>query len=152
MPFAPECFWAFQTRATFWAIFEKFSLVPPLHFFRKCRSWVTLRKLPKLGHSGRFGAAFCAKPFFSLCIISGDNLQDNDICARVLLAFWSEGYFLGDFWKTSLGLPFALFLKMRVLGDLPKIAITWPFGHFLSRCVRLNLLQSLHFKCMLIRG
>ena len=58
--------------------------------------------------------------------------------------------FLGDFGKTSLGLPFALFLKMQVLGDLPKIAITSPFGPYLSRCVRLNLVKSLHFKCMLI--
>ena len=58
MLFAPECFWAFQTRATFWAIFEKFPLVPP---------------------------------------------------------------------------PFALFQKMRDLGDLAKIAITWLFGNFWSR-------------------
>ena len=151
MPFAPDCFCAFQTRATFWAIFEKFPLVPLCSFFRKCGFWVTLPKFPKLSHSGSFGAAFCAKIFLSPCIMSGYNLEDNDICARELLAHLSEGYFLGDFWKTSLGLPFALFLKMRVLGDLPKIAITWPFGHFLSRCVRLNLLQSLHFKCILIR-
>ena len=39
IPFAPECFWAFQTRASFWAIFEKFPLVPPLHFFRKTGFW-----------------------------------------------------------------------------------------------------------------
>ena len=36
---------------------------------------------------GSFGAAICAKIFFSVCIISGYNLEDNDICARVLLAF-----------------------------------------------------------------
>ena len=28
---------------------------------------------------------------------------------------------------------FALFQKMRVLGDPAKIAITWPFGNFWSR-------------------
>ena len=69
----PKSFWAFQTRATFWAIFNKFPLVPRLHF------------------------AFCAKIFLSLCIISGYNLEDNAICARVLLGLFSEGYFLGDF-------------------------------------------------------
>ena len=37
---------------------------------------------------------------------------------------------MGDFLKVSLGLPFALFQKMRVLGDLPKIAITWEFEYF----------------------
>ena len=36
----------------------------------------------------------------------------------------SEGYLLGDFGKISLGPPFALFQKMRVLDDLAKIAIT----------------------------
>ena len=49
---------------------------------------------------------------------------------RLLLGLSNEGYFLGDFRKTSLSLPFALFLKMQVLGDLPKIAIAWPFGYF----------------------
>ena len=42
----------------------------------------------------------------------------------------NKGYFLGDFLKISLGAPFALFQKMRVLADLGKIAITWPFEHF----------------------
>ena len=45
----------------------------------------------------------------------------------------NEGYFLSDFLKTSLGPPFALFQKLRALVDLPKIAITWLFGLFLSR-------------------
>ena len=39
---------------------------------------------------------------------------------------------MGDFLKVSLGPPFALFQKKRVLGDLAKIAITWPFGHSLE--------------------
>ena len=29
--------------------------------------------------------------------------------------------------------PFAVFQKMPLLGDLAKIAITWPLGHFWSR-------------------
>ena len=40
---------------------------------------------------------------------------------------------MGDFLKISIGPPFALFKKMRVLGDLAKIVVTWPFGHFSSR-------------------
>ena len=59
---------------------------------------------------------------------------------------------MGDFLKVFLGLPFAFFPKMRVLGDLPKIAITWPFGHLWSRCLLLNLFQFLVFKCILIIG
>ena len=61
------------------------------------------------------------------------------------LLFW---IFLKNFnWS-----PFALFQKMRVLGDLAKIAITWQFGYFWSRCLRLNFVQSLHFKSILIKG
>ena len=44
MPFVLDCFGAFQTRATFYAIFEKFLLVPPFYFLRKCWFWVTLPK------------------------------------------------------------------------------------------------------------
>ena len=43
----------------------------------------------------------------------------------------NEGYFLGGFLKISLGPPFAVFQKMRVLGDLAKIVIR-PFGHSLE--------------------
>ena len=50
----------------------------------------------------------------------------------MLLGLSKEGYFLGDFLKISLGPPFPLLRKMRVLGDLAKIAITWPFGHSLK--------------------
>ena len=42
----------------------------------------------------------------------------------MLLGLSNEGYFLADFSKLSLGPPFALLRKMRVLGDLAKIAIT----------------------------
>ena len=47
--------------------------------------------------------------------------MDNATYGRVLLGLLNEGYFLGDFWKISLGPPFALFQKMRVLGDLARI-------------------------------
>ena len=40
---------------------------------------------------------------------------------------------MSDFFKVSLGLPFAFFQKMRVLVDLAKIAITSPFGNFWRR-------------------
>ena len=70
----------------------------------------------------------------------------------MLLGVSNEGYFLGDFSKISFGAPFVLFYKMRVLGDPAEIAITWPFGHFWSRCLRENVLQFLHFKFVLIRG
>ena len=46
----------------------------------------------------------------------------------MLLGLLSEGHFLGDFRKISLGLPFALFKKMQVLGDLAKKLPS--LGHF----------------------
>ena len=69
----------------------------------------------------------------------------------MLLGLSNVFYVLGDFLKISFGPPFALFQKMRVLGDLAKIAITWPFGHFWSRFGRQNLVQSFYFNCILIR-
>ena len=65
--------------------------------------------------------------FSSVCTLNAYKLEDNAICASVLLGLSNEGYFLADFSKLSLGPPFALLRKMRVLGDLAKIAITWPF-------------------------
>ena len=70
----------------------------------------------------------------------------------MFLRLSNEGYFLGVFLKISLGPLFALFKKMRVLSELAKIVITWPFGQFWCRCLRPNLVQCLHFKCILIRG
>ena len=51
----------------------------------------------------------------------------------MLFGLLSKALFLGDFLKMSLGPPFALFQKLRVLDDLPKIVITWLFGLFWSR-------------------
>ena len=66
----------------------------------------------------------------------------------MLFGLSNEGFFLGDFCEISLVPLFALFQKMRVLGDLEKIAITWQFGHVL----RQNLTQSLRLKSILITG
>ena len=51
----------------------------------------------------------------------------------MLLGLSNEGYSLSALRKISLGPPFALLQKMRVLGDFAKIAITWPFVNFWSR-------------------
>ena len=64
----------------------------------------------------------------------------------------NEDYFLGDFLKISLGPPFAFFQKMRVLGELAKIALLGRSGTFGAAFFPQNLLQSLPFKCLLIRG
>ena len=92
---------------------------------------------------------FGIKIFSSLCRLSAYLLEHNAVCTRVLLGLLNEGYFLGDFWKFSLGPPLALFQKMRVLGDLAKLAITLPFRHFGSRCLHPNLLQ---YKNIKLRG
>ena len=60
-------------------------------------------------------------------------MEDNAICARVLLSPFKREHLFGRFLNNFPWSPFALFQKMWVLGDLAKIAITWPFGHFGSR-------------------
>ena len=59
--------------------------------------------------------------------------------------------FWAIFEKFFLGPPFKRFQKMRIFGDHAKIAITWQFGHSLSRFMRQNLAQCLHFKSILSR-
>ena len=142
MPLARDCLWVFLSEGYLLGNFWKISLGPLFALFQKMQVWVSWRKLPKRGHSGTFGAALCAKILSSLCTFSAYWLEDNAICASVLLGLFREGIFLGDFWKISLGPPFALFQKMRLLGDLAKIAITWPFGYFWSRCLRQNFFFS----------
>ena len=61
------------------------------------------------------------------------------------------GLLFGRFFKNFSLSPLALFEKMRVLGNLAKFAITWPFEQFWIRLLRQNLVQSLHFKCILVR-
>ena len=68
--------------------------------------------------------------FSSVCTLNAYKLEGNAVCASVLLRLSNEGYFSADFLKISFGRTFALLHKMRVLGDLAKISITWPFGHF----------------------
>ena len=70
--------------------------------------------------------------FSSVCTLNASKLEDNAICASVLLGLSNEGYFLADFLKISLGPLFALLRKMRVLCDLGDLAITWPFGRSLK--------------------
>ena len=72
---------------------------------------------------------FRTKIFSSLCTLSAYKLEVNSICASAF-GLLHKGSFLGDVLNTSLGPPYALFQKMRVLGDLAKIAITWPFGQY----------------------
>ena len=67
--------------------------------------------------------------FSSFCTLNAYKLEANAICASVLLGLSNEGYFSADFLKISFGPAFALLQKMRVLGNIAKIAISWPFGH-----------------------
>ena len=132
--------------------FWKISLGPTLHFFSKCGIGWPWENCHNLAIRALFEPLFCAKIFSSLCTISAYYLEDNVICARVLLGLSSKGYVLDDFWKISVGPPFALFQKMWVLGGLAKMAITSLFRQFWSRCLRQTLLQSLFYKCILNRG
>ena len=128
MPFAPVCFWAFQRRATFWAIFEKVPLVPLLPFFKKCGFWMTWLKIAITWPFGHFWSRCLRQNVFQYLHFKCVQLEDNAICASVLLGLSNKGYFSANFFKISFGPTFALLQKMRVLGNLAKIAITWPFG------------------------
>ena len=151
MPFAPECFRVFQTRATFWWFLKNFPW-PPFALFQKMR---VLGDLAKIALNWPFGHFWSRLLHHNLLqSLQFKSILIGGLChfCKVLLGLSNENYFLGDFWKICLAAPFALFQKMRVLGDFAKIAITWPFGYSWSRFLHENLLQSLQFKCILIRG
>ena len=132
--------------------FWKISLGPPFAFFQKMRVLGDVAKIVITWSFGTLWSCFLRQILLQSLHYKWIQLEDNEVCARVLLTFSSEVYFLGNFWKTSLGLPFVLFLKMQVLGDLAKNAVTWPFGPFWSRCFRQNVFQSLEYKWTLITG
>ena len=85
--------------------------------------------MPSLGDPGIFGAAVCAKMFSSVCTLNAYKLEDNSIWASVLMGLSNERYFLGDFYKNFPWFPLCTFTENAGLGDLAKLAITWPFGH-----------------------
>ena len=66
--------------------------------------------------------------------------------------FLKRGLLFEQFLKNFPWSPLCTFLENAGLGDLAKIAITWPFGHFWSRLMRQNLLHSLRVKSILIEG
>ena len=133
MPFASEFFWALKGRATFWAIFEKFLLVPPLHFFRKCGFWVTLQNLPWLGHSGSFGSAFCAKIFSSLITFTAFQLEYDVICASAVGPF-KRGLLFRRFLKNLSWSPLFTFSENAGFG--------WPCDNYHNLPIR-TLLELL---------
>ena len=88
------------------------------------RVLIELAKMARTFPFGYFWSPCLRQKFSSVRTFNAYNLEDNAICASVLLGLSNERYFLANFLNISLGPPFALFLKMRVLGDLSKFAIT----------------------------
>ena len=128
--------WGLLSEGNFRCDFWKISFGPPFALFYKIRVLGDPAKIAKTWSFGHFWSRFFGPKIFSgLCPLSAYYLEDNAICARLLLGLFSEGIFLGDFWKISLRPHFAVFWKMQVLGDLAKIAITWPLGDFRSRFI-----------------
>ena len=152
MPFSPEFFWAYQTKATFWATFEKFPLVLRFSFSENAGFGWGCENCHNLDIPELLEPLFPPKPFPVFLIYVHTNSRIMPFAPEWFWAFQTRATFLGDFWKISIGPSFALFEIMRVLCDLAKISLTWPFGHFCSRCFRQELLEFLQFKFILIRG
>ena len=123
IPFAPECFWAFQMRAFFWTLC---TFSENAGFGWPCLNChnLTIRALLE--------PLVCLKIFSSLCSLSAYKLENNAICARVLLGLSNEGYFLGDFWKISLGPPFCPFPENSGFGWPCNNCHNLPIGTLLE--------------------
>ena len=73
MPVAPECSWAFQTKASFWAIFVKFFLGPPFALFQKMRVLGDLAKIAITSSFGHFWSRFFAPKSFPVFVFEVDT-------------------------------------------------------------------------------
>ena len=144
MPFAPECCWVFEGRATFWAIFEKFNLVPLCTFSQNAGFGWPCENCHNLAIRALFDPHCALKSFAVFALQVHTKKRIMLFAPECFLVFQTRATFLGDFWKISLCPPFAPFQKKRVLGDVAKIAITWSFGTFWSCFLRQTLVQSLH--------
>ena len=116
MTFSPECSWPFEARGTFWAIFEKFPLVRPLHFFRKCGFWVTLQKLPSLGHSGIFGAAFLPQNLLQSLPLKCILIRGSCHLRQCAFGPFKRGLLFGRFLKNFSWSPLCTFSEKAGLG------------------------------------
>ena len=151
MPLRKSAFRRFKQARILGRFLKNFLSSPLRTFSENAGFWVTLQQSQWLGHSGTFWAAVYAKHFSSVSTLNAYKLEDIAICASVLFGLSKEVFFLEDFWKIFLSLPVPFFQKMRVLNDLAKIPIFWPFGNFSSRCLNQNILPCLHFKRELLR-
>ena len=129
MPFAQVSFWAFQRRSNFWKIF----LGPPVLFLQKMRVLNDLAKIPITLPFGNFWSRCLNQNILPSLHFKCVLLRGKCHLRQCAFGPFKRGLIFERFLKISLGPPFALFQKMRVLGDLAKIALTWPFGHFWSR-------------------
>ena len=96
-----------------------FPLVPPLKNFKKWPILVSLQNWPLLGIAGPFRAAVCGRMLSDDCTLSAYQLNEDGICAGVVLKHASSAYFLSDF---PLVPPLKNFKKWPILVSLQN----WP--------------------------
>ena len=136
MAFAPGCF----LLPSFW----RFSTGRNFAEFQKMREEGVLAKVAIAKLYGHFG--------------SRGLLQNVFLCFHfkcILIRWWwhfRQGVFCGLlFAGVSPGHNFAAFQKTRAEGLLGKFSIARLYGHFGSRGLKQNVVQSWRFKCILIR-
>ena len=132
--------------------FWKSPLVPPLHFLRKCWFWVTLQKIAITWPFGHVWSPCLRQNHFQSLQVKCVLIRGYYHLREATYAFFKRGLLFEHFLKNFPWSTLCTFLENAGLGDLAKIAITWPFGHFWSRLMRQNLVQSLHVKSILIKG
>ena len=133
------------------AIFEKFLLASPLHFFRKCWFWVTLQKIAITWPSGHFWSRCLRQKHFYFLHVKCVLITGLCHLSETTYRFFKRWLPFGRFFKNFPSSPLCTFSENAGLDDLAKIAITWPLRHFWSRLMRQNLVQSLQYKWIQIR-
>ena len=147
-----SAFLPFKRDLLFKRFLKKFPFVLALHFFTKCGFWVTLQKIAITWRSGHFWSCCLRQNQFQSLHVNRVLIRGQCHLRQTTYGFFKRGLLFGQFLKDFSWSPLCPFSENARLGDLAKIAITWPFGYFWSRLMRQNLFQSLHVKSILIEG
>ena len=111
-----SAFGPFKRGLLFGRFFKNFSWSIFCTFFENAGFGWPCKNCHNLASRALLEPLFCPKIFSSLCRLSACWLEDNAICARVLLGLSNEGYFLGDFCKIFMGAPLCTFSENAGFG------------------------------------
>ena len=128
--------------------FGRFSLRPPFEEFQKMADFGVFAKLAIARTCGHFWSGGLRQSVVQWLHFKRILIKRRRDLRRGVFGACKFGLRFGRF---SLGPPFEEFQKMADFGVYAKLAIARTYGHFWSGGLRQNVVQWLHFKCILMK-